>query len=295
MVELIFSDSGAASLSIAKRTGDKSRFYPMEIITDCDGNEEINCLPHEEYTGPFIDGDVSEVLPIWLMGDIGDISALPDFSSRTEILRELEALYAMEEDPGWIDAEARRAEELTARLKEAANSGEDVRIWYSATAEEYCGLHWAMSVLGDKGRVTAVKIPEMWTGCAGKIMNSTGGLWPEDFHALFAFEREVKMEERKALRSHWSRLTEENSSLRAVVNGAVCSVPESFYDFVLYKVFPKGEFRVVDAVGRALTEYPPGVRDWWYAKRILRMIDMGKLKIIKTHKKLYYTTVCRTD
>ena len=292
MIELLFSDSGAAALGMAKQTGDKSTITRVEICTTPNGEETLTNLPPEPFTGTAVHGDISEVMPIWLMGDVGDISKLPNWLSRTALLQEITILHEMEAEP-WIAQESSRAEASIRRLRHAAQSGEAIRIWWSATADETCGYYWAMSLLKNAaGPVTGIKIPCLWPYTNDISPTSgTGDLKPEDFSTLLGFERAIALPERAALARHWERLKAENAPLRAVINGIPCSVPEHFYDNVLYQVFPSGTFKVVEAIGLALGNMPCGVHDWWYARRIRHLIACGELEVVESHAKFYYTTV----
>jgi len=114
---------------------------------------------------------------------------------------------------------------------------------------------------------------------------------PEDFCSLLRYEKPVEYDERRAIAHLWEVLVSENAPLRAVLNGELRSVPEDFYDYVLYEVFPKGNFKVAEAIGRALGKGPGGISDWWYARRIRQMIACGELEIIEEGKKFYYSAV----
>jgi len=292
MIELIFSDSGAASLGIAKSTGDKSSICSVEISTDGEGNETMNTFAPEPYTGPTIDGDISDIAAIWLMGDVGDISVLPDWNSRLKIMRDISDAHAMETDE-WVDQEGERAGALVQRLQKAAHGGEPVRIWWSDIPHETCGYYWAMSILKEAaGAITSIKAPRLWPNSDGfTIVKGTGELKPEDFCSLLQYEKPVEYDERRAIARLWKVLVSENAPLRAVLNGELRSVPEDFYDYVLYEVFPEENFKVAEAIGRALGKGPGGISDWWYARRIRQMIACGELEIIEEGKKFYYSTV----
>lgn len=292
MIELIFSDRGAAALGIAKKTGDKSSLCAVEISTDDKGNEEFETVPFEPYNGPLIDGDFSDIAAIWLMGDVGDISILPDWTSRLNIMREISDAHEMETDD-WIEQEAKRAEALVQQLQDAAANGDSVRIWWSDIAHETCGYYWAMSILKDAtGSISSIKVPRLWPvpdGC--RIVNGTGELESQDFHSLLQIEKQVNQDERKAISLYWKRLVSENAPLRAVLNGLPRSVPEDFYDYVIYQSLPHGDFRVAEIIGKAIGKGPGGVSDWWYARRIRHLIEQGILKIVESNNKFYYTTV----
>lgn len=192
MIELIFSDSGAASLSMAKHTRNKDAVCGVEITTDDQGNETTRPFTPPPYTGPTIQGDSSDIAALWLTGDVGDISVLPDWTSRLKIMREISQTHAFETDE-WIEQEQVRANALVQRLEEAAQAGEPIRIWWSDIAHETCGYYWAMSILKDAtGPVTSVKVPRLWPGeNQVAVVNGTGELEPEKFHSLLSQEKTV--------------------------------------------------------------------------------------------------------
>lgn len=292
MIELIFSDSGAAALAMAKSPGKPAAIHNMEITTDTQGNETIRELPVEPYYGPAVEGDASDIAALWLLGDVGDISDLSDWSSRLKILREISHTDALETDE-WVEEEAVRAHALVARLEQAAEAGEPIRIWWSDLAHETCGYYWAMHLLKNaNGPITSVKVPRIWLGEDRlTIVNGTGELEPEAFASLLTQERTVEPAERKSLAHLWEKLVSENAPLRAVLNGVPYSVPEDFYDYLLRRAFPAGEFPVIEAIGRALGRGPGGIGDWWFAYRLRHMIAQGELEVVIPNPKFYSTII----
>jgi len=81
--------------------------------------------------------------------------------------------------------------------------------------------------------------------------------------------------------SHWLALQKENAPLRALINGRLQSVPESFYDdFILREIdSEKNEFHEAKLIGRILGKYQLGIDDGWLALRIEEMIRAGKLSV----------------
>ncbi|MCC8122563.1 MAG: DUF1835 domain-containing protein [Oscillospiraceae bacterium] len=292
MVDLIFNDSGAASLALSKKTGDKSSLRHIKMCSDSDGNETLTDILPDTYMGPTVDGDIADIAALWLMGDVGDIAVLPDWRSRRGILQEISDTHEMG-NTAWIEQECIRAQALVNRLENAAKSGESIRIWWSDLADETCGFYWAMALLQQAtGPITSVKVPRFYPhGDGYSVVNGTGALSPDQFSSLLHLERPIDSEERNALALHWNGLVAENAPLRAVINGIPCSVPENFYDYILYQVFPDTEFKIVEAIGRALKTDPGGVSYWWYMHRIRHMIACGVLEVVHPGTKFHYTTV----
>lgn len=75
--------------------------------------------------------------------------------------------------------------------------------------------------------------------------------------------------------------------LRAVINGKLIGVPEEFYDHIIKKEIPDDEFKMARLIGKILGRYPIGIGDWWYAKRIIKMIDQGELVVVRKQKEIY--------
>lgn len=166
-------------------------------------------------------------------------------------------------------------------LLETAARGEPVCIWYSDAPGEMCGLLHAAALLeGLPCPVWAVKLPKLVAGADG-WREYTG--WSEAEPELFAertgTRRLLEHATRRALAACWRRLVAEKAPLRAVLNGRVQGVPESFYDFLIDEALPEGEFREALLIGRILGSRQPGVPDGWFARRIARRIESGQLTV----------------
>lgn len=298
MIELIFSDGGGANLGLAKQRGDKSRITCGMTIVDADGQTTFEDVMPEPYLGPYVPGDTAEVAPLLLFGDVGDISHLSDGLPRLEILRQQSKLYGIEEN-GWIEQAQQEAKIQMNRLQIAAETGEPVRVWWSSVATETCGFYWAMDFLRDaKGPVTAVKVPRMMPERKERVtVDGTADLAPEEFVGLLGETRTISVEARRAFGAHWRMLVRENAPLRGVVNDLPVSVPETFYDELLYRAFSggSGEDGVVaaDVIGQAMISGPGGVPHWWLLGRLHHMIDTGILTVQQEHERFFMTRLGR--
>lgn len=293
MMDLVFSDSATYALKCAKRQGDERCPGGIEVTMAIDQNGDETCrtFEPEPYAGPKIDGSPDEVAGIWLAADVGDISDLSDWKRRIHAMQNLTDVYEDDSDgdEDWEAQAAQQAAALVDRLTNAAQTGEPVRIWWSDAPGDACGYHWAMTFLQDAaGPITSIKIPEYFLSDGGLIrLGGTGNLKPELIWRMMPFEQPVPPEERRLRASRWQRLAEENFPLRAMINGRLCSVPADFYDSVLHRVIPPSPCRVAAVIGRALTDGPGGVSDWWYANRLRSMIASSEVTLI-AHKKPFY-------
>ena len=293
MIELLFSDSASYALRCAKSQGDGQCIGGVSVMLTIDenGNETRESFDPEPYTGPTIDGSPDDIAGIWLTADVGDISNLSDWERRIDGIQKLLEVYEddQDEDEDWTERAAEQATALVGRLKNAAKTGEPVRVWWSDAPGEACGYCWAMAILQDAvGPVTSIKIPEHITSKDCSIhLRSTGDLTPELFSRLLSLEQAVLPAERKSRAAQWQKLVEENAPLRAMVGGDPCSVSVDFYDHVLHEMIPSTPCRVEQIIGHALTKGPNGVSDWWYANRLRTMISDGQATLIE-HKKPFY-------
>ncbi len=92
----------------------------------------------------------------------------------------------------------------------------------------------------------------------------------------------------------WGNLQEDNSPLRAVVNGKLIGVAEDFYDFLILKRITGESIKEARLIGAILGNDQLGVGDWWYAKRIDHFIQTGKIKILEDSENKYARTICMT-
>ena len=90
----------------------------------------------------------------------------------------------------------------------------------------------------------------------------------------------------------WGILQEDNSPLRAVVNGQLIGVPEDFYDFLIWERITQKPIKEARLLGDILGNSQLGVGDWWYAKRIDYFVQTGKIKIVEDSENHYARMIC---
>jgi hypothetical protein len=230
---------------------------------------------------------------LWLELDIGDISGLPDLSCREDVMRSVLAGPANEDVSEDFELLWHTHRQALARIKEAAQSGEPVRVWWSDAPHEVCGLYFAATLLADScSQVTSVKLPPYFEeGNSVTFYDSLSSVPPELLHRILPLEQETSFTLRHTAAWRWRTLTDENAPLRAMVNGRLISVPADFYDHILRRCLPDGEFIVARAIGKTMGETQLGVRDWWFAQRIRAMTENGELEIVASDQNFYHTKV----
>ena len=294
MIEVMFGESETGSMKCAKSR--KAVISGEDGPTAIFGNAAL--LPPREAWIP-IPGHAGEVVCLAYMLDVGDIREEFDSAYRQELI------LSMYLQSGW-NSSKRFRQELTEgirrnireyrRLMEFMENGEPVRIWYSQTPYSLCGLYWQCSRMdGQEHEVYAVEMPP-YTECSDGVIithHSWGNVEAEKFSTFLKYQRRLSANERRMLGSKWMELTEDNSPLRAVVNGELVGVPEDFYDFLILREITEAPVKEARLIGDILGKYPLQVGDWWYAFRIEQMIRAGKIRVLQDAKQKYTRMICR--
>lgn len=258
MTEILFGESEAGGMKIALRRG-KMR-------------GDVICLP--------------------LMLDIGDISKPISSAYRRELIFKMlyQEQYGADEE---IKSELQKlgnsySRELL-RLKEHLKNRETLRIWYDETPYSICGMMWLCSKLQSyNGKIYTVKLSKLIvSGDTAVEYSGWGELDPDRMAEMSIFHNRMLQPEIRANAMHWKHLKQENAPLRAVVNGTVTGVPESFYDFLIWKYLGDEPVREAVLIGKILGENRLGIGDWWYAYRIDKFIQQGGIEIVENSGKKY--------
>lgn len=232
MIEILFGDSEAGSMKAAKN---------KIVVGKVNGPVSVwmagkKTPPQNPFTG-WIEGTSEEVICLGFMMDIGNIKVQMDSPYRRELIYSMYAQNQWEQD-GETEEELKNAGDVYAkelyRLMEFLDHGEAVRIWYSDTPYSRCGFYSLCQILkGYENEISAVKLPAhiVRENCIFSYQ-SWSEVSAEEFAGFLPYEKALSKEEVRMYAMLWSELIEENSPLRAVVNGKVLSVPEDFYDFL---------------------------------------------------------------
>lgn len=119
-----------------------------------------------------------------------------------------------------------------------------------------------------------------------------GEVSPEEFAGFLSHERMLTKEEERKYALLWIGLIEDNSPLRAVINGRVTSVPEDFYDFLIWKRLTYKPIKEARLIGDILGCFQIGMGDWWFAGRIEHFIRQGKIKVLEDSENKYARVIC---
>jgi len=300
MMEIVFGESACGSLKIAQSYG-KGPYRGGAVgvfLRKPDGSaptqaelEQARRQAEEEARRAWesaepLGGSAADVFGIDLNLSEGDVSGdVLGTARRAQMLQKLEQLgnaHAAQVLPMRMDA-ARAA--LDAARAVLASDGR-IRIWYSEHhPDEFCGFCWLMAQLRDvrSGEVRAVCLPRQVED-ENKITRygSWGEVRLEEWHRLVCYERTLSPLIRRVCAAMWQQLAQENTPLRAVVNGGLMSVPADFYDgFIRREIAAQGEkFHEARAIGNVLGRYELGIGDGLIALRIEEMIRRGELEAV---------------
>lgn len=194
--------------------------------------------------------------------------------------------------PGILEQIDRFIENAALSLKavlDRSAGGEAVRLWYSDQPDEMCGFYWITAQLdsldGRCGPIRLVKLPPYVQGEDGSLTarNGWGEVVPGEWGRFLPLETSMSLALRRSVAAQWHSLQEENSPLRAVLNGRLVSVPEDFYDSLIRRELAKApaEFQQAVFLEDILCRYPLGIRDGLVASRMEAMITKGELEIVK--------------
>jgi len=289
MIEVLFGESECGAMKAAKNYR-KPDFDNGAIgwIGRKPSKEEFEKM----FDGKAVGGNSSEVICIPFMLDIGDINVSIESDYRKKLIFDMYTINGMDDDSTLKVLEDTWKKHLSEieRLKNYAIQGEAIRLWYSDSPYSVCGFYHVCSILREYNcKVSAIKLPQ-YMQQADNIMQfytSWGEINAGKFYKFLPLEKELCSPEVKSFAYNWLELKEEKSTLRAIVNGKLIGVPEDFYDHIVRKEVPHGEFIMARLIGNVLGKHPIGVGDWWLAKRINKMIEDGELMVVQKKKKIY--------
>lgn len=287
MIEVLFGESEAGSMQAAKNkiTGGKVN-GPTSVWM---AGEKTP--PSKPFSG-WIEGTSEEVICLGFMLDIGNIREPVDSSYRKELIYSMYAQNQWEQDEEIEEELKKLADIYTTELKRLIkylDNGEPVRIWYSDAPYSRCGLYSLSQILRKyENEISVVKLPEhIVQGKEIFSYQSWGDVSAEEFAGFLPYEKILSQEEVRMYAGLWSDLVEDNSPLRAVINGKVISVPEDFYDFLIWKCLKNVPIKEARLIGDILGHSQLGVGDWWYARRIEYYISQGRISVIQDSENKY--------
>ena len=274
MLEVVFSDSAAGSLSVAMGGGRHVGGAVSVSILRSDGRKptkaklkkaqrEAEEQERRNWTQAIpLEGSRRDVLAFSLALSVGDIQEEGIGPKREAAVSQLMGTYP--------DMGKKAAERLleTSRsslsvLRERVGRGEPLRIWASGNPDEACGLCWIMEQLRafgfDNLEITIVTLPdfEERSGSIAVQYTGWGEVEPHQWGKLADHGKKLSSAVARVLADQWRELQAENAPLRAVLNGRLVSVPESLYDFVILRELDHERVYGSAGCGQSAGKIPP--------------------------------------
>jgi hypothetical protein len=284
MLEVVFGDSEKGSMKLAKvydkknmKRGAASIGYIGEGPQKKPTREQLERM----FEGEAIGGSSQDVVSVGCNLDIGDISGEFDGKERREeFARVFTSVKFTEKE---VDDFFRQQRADYEKLIAAAKEGRAIRAWVSNAPYSACGFAFLCHAIAESDcPLSVVPLPACGEGFMGelKAFSSWGEVEARKHYSFLPLERAVSWEEKLFHAGVWLELQAENAPFRAFVNGRLISVPEDFYDHIILKHIPEGEFVMARLIGEILAKNPMGVGDFIYALRIQKMIAQNTLEIV---------------
>ena len=304
MIEIVFSESAKGSLKVAKSfNGRKPATAAVGVILG-DTDDPSKAMTAEEIEAAKLeflerhnraweeavtmDGGPDDVFSFSLCLSVGDISNAC-IEGRVETLAELLSVWSPKEGTAQAAEQlARDKADFETVLERAIGKRESIRIWYSDSPDELCGLHWFMYQLRQQeqcnGAVFLVKLPDWEYNEQNNVVQhmTWGEVAPQEFGKYTRLARPVLPPLEGAFAFRWRELMQENAPLRAVVNGRLRSMPADIYDsFIETEVARMDDtFNEAILIGNILGRHQLCIGDCQIALRIEEMIRTGKLSVV---------------
>ena len=295
MIVVLFGESEAASMKAAKS---------MKIVGYVNGPTSVLVTgketPPERTFAGWVEGTSEDVVCLGFMLDIGNIKEPIDSPYRKNLIYSMYAQNQYVKNPE-IDQELKLTGEVylneLLRLKEYLENGETIRVWYSDTPYSICGFYSLCQILQKyKNEIHIVKLPEYMVRKTSIISyRNWGEVSAEEFAEFLTYESVLTKEEVRMYAQLWTELTEDNSPLRAMINGKVTGVSEDFYDFLIWKRLTRKPIKEARLIGDILGCFQIGMGDWWFARRIEHFIQQDKIKVINDSENKYARVICIAD
>ncbi len=281
MLEVVFGDSAKGAMRMAK---DYNKETMRGSATAYFGRKPSKKELERQCEGQAVGGSPHDVVGIGLNLDIGDIcSDIDSIQRKYEFVRVFGSVHFEDDE---VEQFFRMQREDLDRLVAAAKSGVPIRVWASHTPASACALAFLCDTLRSIAcPISVICLPQYCVISDDTIQSFVdwGEMHPGQFYRFLPLAREISDMEKQARSKDWRELQAENAPLRALVSGRLISVPKDFYDHIIVKSIPDGEFVMARLIGTILGRYPLGVGDGWYALRIKKMVADGVLEIVADH------------
>lgn len=279
MLEVVFGDSEKGSMKVAKNYNEKNMIGGAFSYI---GKKPTKAELRKHVEGQAVGGNSKDVVNIGFSLDVGDISGAIDGDERQNVFYKMWGRFDFDdkEQEQFFQNQRKDIEKLLS----AAKDGTSIRIWKSNAPYSTCGFYFVCNILRNIDcKISVVSLPEFKLITDNNIVEYShwGEVNAGKFYQFLSLEKQLSQIEKQIIGDYWYELVKENAPLRAIINGKLISVEESFYDFIITKNLPDDDFLMARFIGKLLGEYSLGISDSWYALRIDRMIEENKLSVVE--------------
>ena len=153
-------------------------------------------------------------------------------------------------------------------IKDRANTGEEIVFWISLNPKAVCDFLFLISEINTFENISIINYNE----------NEITRFYEPEYEKLQATKIELNENNFKLATESWKRIYTSSGILRVLVDGSIVSAPEDFYDELILKNLPEGEFTALELRWQ-LEDVCFGTEDFMI-KRICKILRSDKVEIL---------------
>lgn len=243
------------------------------------------------------DGDSTDICSFPILLDFGKIKEGIFSAYRKNLYTEMfwEAYPALKESQDRMDDYFDGYAMQLQKLKEFLEQGKPIRIWVDRNPASQCAYHYICNILTEyigKTEVFVVEMP-LYLELGERMVSyhSWGCMDSSELNNMLIHQRKLSDKEIMMMSMHWKKLVEEDSGLRAVINGKLVSVGANFYDDMILQYIGDKEMTEKEITGGFLEDSDFGLNYMLVVWIVKRLIQNGKIvekrKETKTSEAFY--------
>ncbi len=291
MIEIVFNNLNQNSLKNAQKYGEGEypggysfiTYYNEDgsLMTESEAKEAEKKAEAEEAKrwaeATPLGGKADDVFDLSMSLNIGDISSWENLDKRVDSFAD----FQYDQENYEIKENERRnheyvLEDLNTIISRVC-SGEPARIWYGEGVGEILGFQWLMWNFKN----TNIPIEKLVVIHSKSLLN----IKPGDWYKYVDLAVPVTPEMMSIAIEQWEYHMKENAKLRAMEDGVVKGVDESYYDNLILKEAKLlsekyGEFQENWLIG-SLSDSKPELPYYWFYTRIEQLILSGTFEVTK--------------
>lgn len=165
------------------------------------------------------------------------------------------------------------------QLEKHIERSEKIRIWYSHTSRDLCGLYFVCNLVKNRDYQG-----QSYYVCCDDTDQFKIDMNDKDF--ISRIENVLTIDQFQEYCNEWERLVNEDSLLRVLKEGTVVSVSEEYYDEMISQMFNENQLSQIH-IWRNLVEHYDEFDEMenWFCYRIERFIEEGKIIVVDQPKR----------